>query len=102
MGHLGGKCILRISTQVKDAASAWNVGRILTCRRARRGVVNSNFILRTDNGKYVLRQVSHTHHRTSRELEFELTYLDYLKQAGFPYGIPSAIPTSNGSLFVNV
>jgi len=33
-------------------------------------------------------------------LEFELSYLAYLKQSNFPYNIPSAIPTKNGSLFV--
>lgn len=93
---------MRIPGDVKDAASSWNIGGIVTCRRATRGVINKNFVLRTSNGKYVLRQVSHTHQRTSRELEFELAYLDYLKRAGFPYGVPSAIPTSNGSLFVNV
>src|SRR5690348_16462163 len=93
---------MRIPGDVKDAASSWNIGKIVTCRRATRGVINNNFILRTSGGKYVLRQVSHTHHRTSRELEFELAYLDHLKHAGFPYGVPSAIPTTKGSLFVNV
>ena len=33
------------------------------------------------------------------DLEFELEYLDYLKNAGFPYSIPSAIATRKGSLF---
>jgi Ser/Thr protein kinase RdoA (MazF antagonist) len=35
-------------------------------------------------------------------LEFELAYLLYLKAAGFPYCIPSAIPTTSGSSFVTV
>lgn len=35
-------------------------------------------------------------------MNFELDYLDYLRQGGFPYQIPSAIPTKNGELFVNV
>ena len=65
-------------------------------------MVNRNFILKTPEGKYVLRQVAHTHHRASRDLEFELGYLDYLKHAGFPYQIPAAIPTTKGGLFVVV
>ncbi len=68
----------------------------------RRGVVNCNFILRTSHGKYVLRQVSHTHHKTPRDLEFELAYLEYLKHTSFPYKIPSAIATTKGTLFVTV
>ena len=35
-------------------------------------------------------------------MEFELSYLVYLKQSNFPYGVPSAISTRNGSLFVIV
>jgi Ser/Thr protein kinase RdoA (MazF antagonist) len=65
-------------------------------------VVNCNFFLRTSQGRYVLRQVSHVHHQTPRDLEFELTYLDYLKHAGFPYEVPAAIATTKGSLFVTV
>lgn len=97
-----GDCRLRIPREVKDAASAWDLGRILTCGRATRGVVNHNFVLGTPDGKYVLRQVSRTHHQTPRNLEFELAYLDYLKHAGFPYQIPEAIATTKGSLFVSV
>ena len=93
---------MRIPSEVKDAASAWDLGRILTCRRATRGVVNRNFIVGTHYGKYVLRQVSRAHHQTPRDLEFELSYLDYLKHAGFRYEIPSAIATTKGSLFVTV
>jgi Ser/Thr protein kinase RdoA (MazF antagonist) len=35
-------------------------------------------------------------------LKFELAYLDYLKHAGFPYRIPSAIATKQGRLFTTV
>jgi homoserine kinase type II len=93
---------MRIPREVKDAASEWDLGRILACRRATRGVVNRNFILGTHDGKYVLRQVSRAHHQTPHDLEFELAYLDYLKHAGFPYQIPAAIATTKGSLFVTV
>lgn len=35
-------------------------------------------------------------------MEFELSYLSYLKQSNFPYSIPSAIPNENRSSFVTV
>jgi len=102
IGHIGGKCSLRVPLEIKDVTSLWNIGRILTCQRARRGVVNTNFILKTSHGKYVLRQVSHTHHKTSRDLEFEIVYLDYLNHAGFPYSVPLPIATRKGSFFETV
>jgi homoserine kinase type II len=93
---------LQIPSEAGDAISAWNVGEILTCGLVKRGVVNRNFIIRTSQGKYVLRQVSHVHHKSTRDLKFELSYLDYLKQSNFPHSIPSPIPTKNGGLFVTV
>jgi Ser/Thr protein kinase RdoA (MazF antagonist) len=42
------------------------------------------------------------HHKTPRDLKFELEYLDYLKHAGFPYSIPSAIATKKDGLFETV
>ena len=93
---------MRIPREVKDSISAWDIGRVATCRYMRKGVVNHNFVIETPRGKYVLRQVSPVHHRTSVDLEFELAYLSYLKRAGFPYEIPSVIPTTNDALFVSV
>jgi len=80
--------------------SAWNIGQVAACRLVKRGEVNRNFILTTSRGKYILREVSHTHHKTPHDLEFELADLGYLKDAGFPYDLPSAIATTKGSLFV--
>jgi homoserine kinase type II len=100
--RVGGGCRLRIPSEVRHATLAWDIGRTLTYRRAKRGVVNNNFIIQTPHGKYVLRQVSHVHHKTSRDLQFELAYLDYLKRARFPYGVPSPIATKKGSLFITV
>jgi len=73
---------------------------VINCRRVRQGEVNHNFVIRTSKGKYVLRQAAH--HRTSAELEFELSYLNYLRRSNFPYKIPSAIPTTNDELFIAV
>ncbi len=65
--------------------------------------MNRNFILTTEKGKYVLRQVrSHSHYKSSSDLQFELSYLSYLKRAGLPYHVPSAIPTRTGKLFTKV
>jgi Ser/Thr protein kinase RdoA (MazF antagonist) len=88
--------------QLKHVFSAWDIDRIVSCRYIRRGEVNRNYIMNSPKAKYILRQVSHSHHKTSDDLEFELAYLDYLKHSRFPYEIPSVIPTKNGERFVEV
>jgi len=99
---LGEDAALRVPWEVKDAIPAWNIGQVVSCEHIRKGEVNHNFLIRTVRGNFILRQVSHSHHKTSSDLEFELAYLDYLKQASFPYQIPSAVATTNGSLFITV
>lgn len=91
-----------IRSELRDALSAWDVGRVVGWRLVKRGEVNRNFIVRTSHGKYVLRQVSHIHHKSAGDLEFELAYLDHLRAAGFAYSVPSAISTKKGSPFVTV
>lgn len=74
----------------------------MSCKHITRGEVNHNFLITTVRGRYILREVSHSHHKTSGDLEFELAYLDYLKRARFPYSLPSAIRTADGRSFVKV
>lgn len=94
---------LGTSREVEDAISRWNIGPVGKWVVAEKGEVNRNFVLSAKAGKYVLRQVlSHSHYQRSSNLEFELGYLNYLKKAGFPYHVPSAIPTRTGKLFANI
>jgi Ser/Thr protein kinase RdoA (MazF antagonist) len=93
---------LQIPREAGDAISSWSIGQLVSCRLVKRGEVNHNYVIKTVRGKYVLRQVFHSHHKNTRDLKFELSYLDYLRNAGFPYDVPSAIPTRNGGLFVTV
>src|SRR5712692_1843351 len=89
--------------QEAEAISAWNIGTPTKWSLAEQGEVNRNFIIRTKQGRYVLRQVlSHAHYGSSKDLEFEFAYLNYLERVGFPYQVPSAVPTREGKLFIKV
>src|SRR6266540_890143 len=91
------------SREAKDALSAWKIGRITSWDEARMGEVNRNFIINTARGKYVLRQIlSHSHYEEPGDLKFEFSYLSQLKSAGFPYQVPSALPTGSGGQFVKL
>ncbi len=89
--------------EAEEAISAWNIGTPTKWSLAEQGEVNRNFIIRTKQGRYVLRQVlSHSHYGSSKDLEFEFAYLNYLERVGFPYQVPSAVPTREGKLFIKV
>jgi homoserine kinase type II len=84
--------------EIKTLLENWDIGKLITCRQAEKGVVNINWIVKTSQGKYVLRKV--THFTKIEDLKFELNYLTYLKENKFPYRIPAPIKTKNKEDFL--
>jgi len=80
--------------------SNWNIGKLINIKKAVKGVSNHNWILNTSEGKFVLRKVSKE--KKLSELEFELKYLNYLKEKGFEYKIPYPIKTKQGKFFLKI
>jgi len=77
----------------------WDIGKIKGIKKAKLGLVNHNWLIQTDKGKFVLRGVSKD--RKIKQLEFELNYLLKL-QKKFNYKIPTPIPTKNNKYLVKV
>ena len=71
----------------------WNIGKLISFKKAEKGVVNHNWIIKTEKGKYVLRN-PHEQYK-AKDIAFELNYLTYLKKKKFPYKIPSPVLTKN-------
>jgi Ser/Thr protein kinase RdoA (MazF antagonist) len=84
--------------EIKTLLENWDIGKLISCRQAEKGVVNINWIVKTTHGKYVLRKV--THFTKIEDLKFELNYLTYLKEHKFPYRIPVPIKTKNKENFL--
>lgn len=83
--------------EIKTLLENWNIGELISHRRLEKGVVNVNWIVKTTQGKYVLRKV--THFTTIEDFKFEVNYLVYLKE-NFPYRTPARIKTKNGEDFL--
>lgn len=84
--------------KINEIISLWNIGEAISYKKAKKGVVNTNWIIKTNKGKYVLRKVMKE--KKLSDLKFELDYLDYLKNKKFPYRVPSPIRNKNNSFFV--
>lgn len=80
--------------------SNWNIGALLNCKQAEKGVCNINWIIKTSAGKYILRKVAP--HKKLDELNFELKYLVYLKEHKFPYKIPTPLKNKGGNFLTNI
>jgi len=75
----------------------WNVTPI-EFKKAEKGNVNHNWIIKTKDAKYILRKVHNEYKQ--QDLEFELNYLTYLKDCNFPYEIPFPISTTSKNSFI--
>jgi homoserine kinase type II len=84
--------------EIKTLLENWDIGKLISCKQAGKGVVNINWIVKTSKGKYVLRKIMHF--TKIEDLKFELNYLIYLKEHNFPYRIPVPIETKNKENFL--
>jgi homoserine kinase type II len=84
--------------EIQTILESWNIGELISCRQAEKGVVNINWIIKTSKGKYVLRKI--TQFTKTEDLKFEMDYLNYLKNHSFPYKIPVPIKTRSKENFV--
>jgi len=84
--------------EIKTLLENWDIGELVSCRRLEKGVVNINWIVKTSQGKYVLRKIMHP--QKIEDLKFELDYLSYLKEHNFLYRIPIPIKTKNKKDFL--
>jgi homoserine kinase type II len=75
----------------------WDLGSLISHRRLEKGVVNVNWIVKTTQGKYVLRRLEHL--GNVDDFNFELKYLTYLKEHGFSYEIPNPVKTRENTDF---
>jgi homoserine kinase type II len=84
--------------EIKALIENWDIGDLISHRRAEKGVVNINWILKTTKGRYVLRKV--TQLAATNDMQFEMDYLTYLKENGFPYKIPAPMKTKKGEFLL--
>lgn len=83
--------------KIKKIISNWKIGELISYQQAKKGVVNINYIIKTSNGKYILRELGKN--KKLKELNFELKYLNYLKRKNFHYKIPAPIKNKKNNFF---
>ena len=86
--------------EIKEVLKNWNIRDIKKIKKAEKGVVNHNWIIKTSEDEYILRGLSED--KKIKGLKFELNYINNLKKDGFPYGLPIAIETKRGEKIIKI
>jgi len=81
--------------QIKKILNNWEIGNVKEIKKTDKGVVNHNWIIKTSNGKYVLRGLPED--RKLKGLMYELKYIDYFDKERFNYKLPKAVKTKKGT-----
>ena len=84
-------------SNIKKILSNWNIGKILNYRKATKGLVSNNWIIKTNKGKFILKNPE-----KDINLTFELNYLIKLKEGKFPYQIPNPILTKSNLKWIKI
>jgi len=83
---------------VQALVNEYGLGDVSSVRKAERGAVNENWIVRTDAGTVVVRRVSKS--RTVDDIRFEHSFIRALGRGGFPYRLPNPLRTCAGRSIV--
>jgi len=75
--------------EIIELLRRYDLGTFLSYKKAKMGVANHNWIIRTTTGKFVLRCVSRF--KKLKEIKFELKYLNFFRKSHFQYKIPKPL-----------
>ena len=90
----------QFDTSIMDILSNWNLQPIRSIERIQQGVINVNWRIKSSSGEYILKRIASD--KNKDDILFEFEYLRYLEKHGFPYAIPSPIPTKSNKLYIEV
>jgi homoserine kinase type II len=82
----------------QELVNEYGLGGVSSVRKAERGAVNENWIVRTATGTVVVRRVSKS--RTLDDIRFEHSFIRALDRGGFPYRLPQPLRTRAGRSIV--
>lgn len=83
--------------QAKTIAKSYNLGKVKSIKLIPRGIINDNYLLKTDKGKFIIRILRR---KVTKDLinlkNIEFKILKYLKKRKFPYQIPHPLKNKQG------
>jgi homoserine kinase type II len=84
--------------EIEKILDNWDIGKVVYIKKLNKGAVNNNWLIKTNDNKYVFRKFNKEHKISN--LKFELSYLLYLKDKKFPYKIPAPLLTNSKKGFL--
>ena len=87
---------------VERIALIYHLGKVKKIDPIKGGMINTNFLLETDKGKFILRflrKTANARYIKERTLEFEV--IKFLEKNNYPYQVPVPIKNKKGKIISN-
>lgn len=82
--------------QIEQLVLNYDIGNLISHRKAEKGVAHHNWLIKTEKGKFVFRVLSKF--KKLQDILFEFRYMNCLNEKGFPYELPLPILSNNGKM----
>ncbi|MAG78981.1 hypothetical protein CMI40_01245 [Candidatus Pacearchaeota archaeon] len=84
--------------EILKICEEYNLGKLKDIELIKGGLINHNFILKTNKGKFIIRIIS----RNPKQKDSEFKLLEYLHQKKFPYKTPLPLKNSSGEYILKL
>lgn len=91
-----------IKKEVIKIAREFNLGKVKNFELIKGGLVNYNYILKTDKGKYIIRIIGDKSINKMKHLKLQFHVVHFLKENNFPYLLPYPIKTNDSKEIINI
>jgi|TARA_Y100000310_G_C20519316_1_gene732856 Ser/Thr protein kinase RdoA (MazF antagonist) len=81
--------------EIFEIARKFSLGKIKSCKIIKGGLVNHNYLMKTETGKYIIRIVGNNSPEKIKHLKLQFKILNFLKEKDFPYKIPFPLKANN-------
>jgi len=83
--------------EIEEIAKIYNLGKVKNIKAIVGGMINYNFIFKTDKGDFIVRRLGYKlDNYWGRQKELEFAVIEYLRKKKFPYEIPNFIKNQEG------
>ena len=81
--------------EILEIVNNFDLGKVKDHKLIKGGLVNHNYILKTEKGNYIIRIVGNNSPEKIKHLKLQFKILNFLKKKNFPYKIPFPLKTKN-------
>jgi len=88
--------------EILEIIDEFDLGIIKDYRPIKGGLVNFNYLINTEKGKYVIRVIGNISPKKLKHLKLQFRIFDYLKKNKFPYLVPFPLKTKGSKEIFNI